>query len=53
MNITSTDNLSFRTYASRKMKLLAYAIRFAEPAQYFTVQFLARIETEGMDVIAR
>jgi hypothetical protein len=34
------------------MKLLADAVRFAEPAQYFLIQFLARMEAERMDVIA-
>jgi hypothetical protein len=35
------------------MKLLPDAVGFTEPAQYFPIQFLAKMEAEGMDVVAR
>jgi hypothetical protein len=34
------------------MALLANAVSLAEPGEHFAIQFLARIETERMDVIA-
>src|ERR1700735_513686 len=35
------------------MELLADSISLAEPAEHFAIQFLARTETEAVDVIAR
>ena len=35
------------------MALQADAVILAEPSEQFAIQFLARIEAEGMDVISR
>jgi hypothetical protein len=35
------------------MELLADSVSLAEPAEHFAIQFLARMKTEAVDVVAR
>lgn len=46
-------DISYGPCSFRQMALLADAVSLAEASEHFAIQFLARIEAEGMDVISR